>query len=79
MKKLLVGLALISFVFVTTVSVNATSVDQQKKEIKADNKDKKACCPETKAAKKACCADKAAKKCDDAKKCDAKKDTKKSK
>lgn len=82
MKKLLVGLALISFVFVTTVSVNAASVDQQvkaTKEIKAEKKDKKACCTETKAAKKACCADKAAKTCDDAKKCDAKKDTKKSK
>lgn len=84
MKKLLVGLALISFVFVTTVGVNAATVGQQEVIAKTEKKacctekkaEKKACCTEKKVEKKACCADKATKKCDDTKKAEAKKETK---
>jgi len=67
MKKLLVGLALISFVFVTTVGVNASTVEQQKKVAKTEKKAKKAkkakdaCCTEKAVEKKSCCDDKAVK------------------
>ena len=69
MKKLLVGLALVSFVLVTTVGVSAHTTLPQEKAKKEVKKEKKA----TKD-KKACCSDKTAKKsCDDKKKTDKKK------
>lgn len=72
MKKIILSLAVVAFIAVGTISVNASTLmqDPQKKEVKEDAKkaDKKACCD---TAKKACC--------ETAKSCDTKKTTKKKK
>ena len=71
MKKIILGLAVVAFMAVGTVTVSASTLtqDPQKKEVKKATKagDKKACAD----TKKECC--------DTAKSCDTKKTTKKKK